>query len=237
MELHEYENFEDRDPSPWVAIFRARSLNNECWSAFQEQHLARSVQSSNRSAGSVHQASGLSKKGVLVSVDAAYSLSTKSGAGAFLFRNHWGVLIDGHSFSLEADSALAAEALTLRAAMLRAKELQFSEVLFETDCETLVSVCRKLSKAWEVEVICNDIQEYMSSFSKVQVVKISRLQNGAAHWVAAKRVKGLLSSDIFFNLDLYLQKILYKDSSRVSSLFPSSFSCNEGFPSCLLARC
>lgn len=76
-----------------------------------------------------------------------------------IFRDSTGCLLDSASVATVASSAFMAKALALKKAMHMALDLNLKDVIFETDCEVLLKVVRKLDalKDWKCEAVIDDI--------------------------------------------------------------------------------
>ncbi|RYR10180.1 hypothetical protein Ahy_B05g078655 [Arachis hypogaea] len=100
---------------------------------------------------------------VKINVDAAYNKSNGSGAISAAVRDHRGKLIIGSAVRIKASSALAAEAMAVRNALIISKNMQMERVIIETDSLTLTQTVKSKGNIGEIQPILQDINLLMEN--------------------------------------------------------------------------
>lgn len=125
--------------------------------------------------------------------------------------NHAGDLVEGLAFKIKPHSALLAEAIAVRAAVVLLNNLKIDKAVICSENLVLIKSCNSSFVPWEIPSVKKDIQEDCARLTEVSFIKISRKDNTAVHWVAAKAGKSLLPSDWVHNIPEDLKLLLKKD--------------------------
>ncbi|MED6206105.1 hypothetical protein PIB30_119031 [Stylosanthes scabra] len=126
-------------------------------------------------------------------LDASFCKATATGAIAMITRDTNGRVIKGAAGSIQANSALAAEALAIREAMKQAKSHKMERVLFETDNQVLVQAIKSHTINIEIAPILLDIWQLQRELSMVGVTWTPRKGNQLAHEIAKMENLGSLA--------------------------------------------
>lgn len=116
--------------------------------------------------------------------DTQFDLSTGRGVMGIVCRDKEGKLLARASSQIFTASPLVAEALALREAVSLAVNLNFKQILFESDCLELVEACRGNAIRKAIEHVVNDIQSMKKDFTFMGLLWTNRCGNEVADLVA-----------------------------------------------------
>lgn len=110
-----------------------------------------------------------------------------------------------------ASSTLVAEALGIREAVTLASNLTFHQVVFESDNQVVIEVCRGNCSRGEIRAIIEDINKIISSFAHCGFTWFGREGNSVAHAIASLNRDALLGGNWIQNPPLDLRLALSAD--------------------------
>ncbi|XP_056862240.1 uncharacterized protein LOC130509939 [Raphanus sativus] len=117
--------------------------------------------------------------------DAAWQVETNRAGCGWLIKDHGGVCLAQGTFSFnDTSSALVAEALAVRSALLNALELGISRICINTDCQALVAIISSDHHPADLHGIIRDIEHLSSSFDCISFAFIFRNLNYEADSLA-----------------------------------------------------
>ncbi|RYR10641.1 hypothetical protein S245_051254 [Arachis hypogaea] len=117
-------------------------------------------------------------------VDADFIKTLAGGATAAVFRAHSSNLLTGLNSKIVAGSALAAEALAVKEALIMAKIFQIENIIIESDRVILTQALKPGTSIVEIQPILEDILDIVGSISNCGFTWVPRGWNALAHEVA-----------------------------------------------------
>ncbi|RYR27173.1 hypothetical protein Ahy_B02g061503 [Arachis hypogaea] len=93
-------------------------------------------------------------------------------------------MITGSVMRVKASSALVAEAMVVRNALIISKILQMENVIFETDSLTITQVVKSRGNIGEIQPILQDIKMLMENSDKCGLTWVPKKDNVLAHFIA-----------------------------------------------------
>lgn len=127
---------------------------------------------------------------VKFNIDAKYDSNNGKGFAGNIVRDSQGYLLTASSCRIFAISPLMAEALFLREAMVLASSLSVPKVMFESDNQILIEICRGNKQMGEIQAITKDIETLKLGFEHC-----GRDGNNVAHTIVDLVSKGELVGD------------------------------------------
>ncbi|WZY68165.1 hypothetical protein YC2023_000405 [Brassica napus] len=127
---------------------------------------------------------------ITVNTDAAWKVSNQEAGLGWIITNPWGL----ESFSKaesHVGSALCAEALAMREALVKCKELGMKRIICKSDSAQLITSINKGEPAPEVYGIISDVLDLSAYFDVISFIWISREKNKAADLVAKQCLVGV----------------------------------------------
>lgn len=118
--------------------------------------------------------------------DAGIGLVRRDEKGAFLW---------GFGEKVVAESAVVAEILALRKALLLIEEVGADKVVIEVDCSEIYWCCKRKSVEgvdWKANWEMQDVLNVLETLRKVKVTLVPREGNMAADWIAVRCGRGML---------------------------------------------
>ncbi|XP_018463890.1 uncharacterized protein LOC108835083 [Raphanus sativus] len=126
-----------------------------------------------------------SSANVVCFTDAAWQVETNITGCGWLLKDHGDVCLTQGTCSFnDTSSALVAEALAVRSALLNALELGISRICIKTDCQALVAIITSNHHPADLHGIIRDIEHLSSSFDCISFAFISRNLNCEADSLA-----------------------------------------------------
>lgn len=119
---------------------------------------------------------------VKINIDGAFKSSRSSAAFGMIARDRSGSALVWRCGKIVASSAILTEAWVLRIACDVARQMKFSEVVFESDCLELITCLQSVNSTgpWEIRALVEDIK-YWATSSNWSFVWCCREKNKAAH--------------------------------------------------------
>ena len=134
---------------------------------------------------------------VLCFTDAAWNASSGSCGMGWIFKTHnQRVIHQGSSSRLHTPSALAAEALAVKAALNEALRMDLTSITVYSDSQVLISLLTTETSTNELQGILHDISCLCHSFVSFKFCCISRLANLSADALAKEALFSLVSYDV-----------------------------------------
>ncbi|OAP05085.1 hypothetical protein AXX17_AT3G15320 [Arabidopsis thaliana] len=134
---------------------------------------------------------------VLCFTDAAWNASSGSCGMGWIFKTHnQRVIHQGSSSRLHTPSALAAEALAVKAALNEALRMDLTSITVYSDSQVLISLLTTETSTNELQGILHDISCLCHSFVSFKFCCISRLANLSADALAKEALFSLVSFDV-----------------------------------------
>ncbi|WZY82801.1 uncharacterized protein LOC125607155 [Brassica napus] len=122
---------------------------------------------------------------ILCFTDAAWhATSTKAGCGWIFISQQDDQLHQGTAMFENTSSALVAEALAIRSALLNALEVGFTRIWIKTDCQALVAFINSKNHPKDLYGISRDIEHLSLSFDCISFSYVSRNLNSKADSLA-----------------------------------------------------
>ncbi|QHO42427.1 uncharacterized protein DS421_5g154070 [Arachis hypogaea] len=134
---------------------------------------------------------------VKCNVDAVFIEGFSGGATVAVFRDHTENLLTASNSKIVATSPLATEALTVREALIIAKNLQLEKIIIESDNLILIQALKSKASIAEIQVILDDILDLARNISNCGFTWVPREGNALAHEVAKLTVNGSLQQNWF----------------------------------------
>lgn len=150
-----------------------------------------------------------------INSDTSFHQATGKVFGGYIIRDHEGILTSGNTFKGLANSALMAETLVLRDAMIFAENLRLDNLIFESDNLVLIQACRGDSEVRSILNIIHDIRILRSHFRSVSFTWVSRDGNQGAHLVAEQYCLNNLPLQWFHFPPTVLKAVLCAERARV----------------------
>ncbi|CAN7095354.1 unnamed protein product [Brassica rapa subsp. narinosa] len=126
--------------------------------------------------------------------DGAWQENSKSGGMGWIIKNAEGeVLMRGSSNRAFVCSALMAEALAIRDALIKAKELNLLSIQLFSDSQVLVSALRSGLDVIEIAGVLLDIRNLATLFCPLSFIFIPRLENRQADSLARAALERLIA--------------------------------------------
>lgn len=127
--------------------------------------------------------------------DGAWDAGSKKGGMGWLFKDKDGTIVaQGTDMKRYVSSALMAEALALKSALLAATSLGFLDLRCLSDSSSLISLLTTDSSVTELQGILHDIRVLSSSFLSISFVFTPRLANVSADGLAKSALRLCLNS-------------------------------------------
>lgn len=124
--------------------------------------------------------------------DGAWQETSKAGGMGWIIKNEDGVVLHrGSSNRLFVCSALMAEALAMREAFIKAKELNLQSIQLFSDSQVLVSALRSGLDVLEIAGVLHDIRNLATLFCPLSFNFIPRLDNRQADSLARATLERL----------------------------------------------
>ncbi|XP_018464249.1 uncharacterized protein LOC108835502 [Raphanus sativus] len=127
---------------------------------------------------------------ITCNIDAAWDSSTRRAGLAWLIKDTASNIQESGSQTIDSvASPLVAEALALRLGLQTAASKGISEILFLSDCSTLIRAISSNSQIKEIFGILKDINQISSAFACSRFSHISRSQNRDADFIAKQALR------------------------------------------------
>lgn len=129
----------------------------------------------------------------------------------FVLRNCSGQLIQVAAYPIGMSTVLRAEAVDLRNGVRMTVQLDIKNIIIEGDIKIIIDTFRGISSVpWQVQLLIQDVREYLKQFHEVQIQHVYREANRAADFLSRL---GHTDNILLCNANDYndLQCILYGD--------------------------
>jgi ribonuclease HI len=155
-----------------------------------------------------------------LNTDASFFAGTNSASSGVIVRNYLGLVVAGSARVFSAPSALVAEALAIRDALVLAYNLNFPHIVVESDSLIVVQCCRGELVRGQITSIINDILTLKGNFIRCGFTWVAREGNKAANIVASLVANGSLPQLWTVKPPDILRLELLKDRSRAINRTP-----------------
>lgn len=132
---------------------------------------------------------------VKFNIDASCDTATGKGFASIIGRDDHGYLLSASMCQIFGVSPLMAEALGLREVVFLASSLSIPKVIFESDNQILIEICRGNTKRGEIQSIINDIEIIKMGFEYCGFTWTRQDGNKVAHTILELASKGNLVGD------------------------------------------
>lgn len=148
---------------------------------------------------------------VKCNTDAAMNLQNNRAMGSCLIRDEKGDVNFGSTKLYYTSKPLLAEALALREAALSAANMNWTNILFESDNQQLIEACLRRKQVGLIKNIVQDILAWKEYFPNWGFTWTGRDGNVSAHTIAHLALHGNLPSQWLWNPPPDLRRALVKD--------------------------
>ncbi|RYQ98833.1 hypothetical protein Ahy_B07g086653 [Arachis hypogaea] len=145
-------------------------------------------------------------------VDGAFRKESRKGAIAVVIRDNEGKVVAGSAEIVRATSSLSVESMTLRSALILAKNLQLENILFESDSLPFIQVVKAKETIGEIDPILRDIYVLMEGISNSGFTWTHREGNQLAHQVASLAINGRLNQNWTWDQPLEIRGIARREA-------------------------
>ncbi|QHO10911.1 uncharacterized protein DS421_15g493710 [Arachis hypogaea] len=150
-------------------------------------------------------------------VDADFIKTLAGGATAAVFRAHSSNLLTGLNSKIVAGSALAAEALAVKEALIMAKIFQIENIIIESDRVILTQALKPGTSIVEIQPILEDILDIVGSISNCGFTWVPRGWNALAHEVAKLAAVGTFGKNWVTCMPQTINNIVKKERCVVAT--------------------
>lgn len=176
--------FEDQTPHPDFTLATANRLANE--SLAIQLKAGKLDNQATPSTTSAHRNNWLPPPEGLIkaNTDAYFDESRNICAVGIILRDDQGIVRSGAARILPATSILHAESLALKEAHILAINMGIKHIIFESDNQDLVAICKEKSSHWQIYSTIKEIKEMKKNFEIVAYSWCNRNANQAADEIA-----------------------------------------------------